>query len=204
MVRTLWWSMTNSSQDGSTRVQLGAQNCAGIVLAAGSGTRFGGPKAPFEFEGQRLVDRAVSTLTRGGASPIIVVLGAWVGEVPGCEVVINSDFESGMGSSLKVALNHLIDNHPEVDAAIITLVDLIGLTPEAVNHMLLSTGELIQATYNGEIGHPVKINRDHWSALQSELSGDMGARTYLKSNNAITIELSEFGTGVDLDFRPTV
>ncbi len=174
------------------------------MLAAGSGTRFGGPKAPYEFEGQRLIDRAVDTLARGGADPIVAVLGAWVGDVPNCELVINPDFESGMGSSLKVALKHLIESHPEADAAIITLVDLIDLTPEAVERMRLSTGDLLQATYNGEIGHPVKLGREHWAPLLHELSGDMGARAYLKKHGVTEIELSEFGNGTDLDFRPTV
>lgn len=174
------------------------------MLAAGSGTRFGGPKAPYEFEGQRLIDRAVATLAQGGANPIIAVLGAWVGDVPHCELVINPDFESGMGSSLKVALEHLIDHYPQVEAAMITLVDLIDLTPEAVKHMLMSSGDLLQATYNGEIGHPVKVNRDHWAPLHAELSGDMGARAYLKQHGATTIEMGQFGTGTDLDFRPTV
>jgi len=82
-----------------------------------------------------------------------------------------------MGSSLKIALKHLIENHPDVDTAVITLVDLIDLTPEAINHMILSPGELLQATYNGEIGHPVKLGREHWAALFDELSGDMGARS---------------------------
>jgi len=192
--------MAISSQDGSTH----EGKCAGIVLAAGSGTRFGGPKAPYVFKGQRLIDRAVTTLARGGADPIVAVLGAWGGDVPNCEIVLNPDFESGMGSSLTVALKHVIETHPEVDAAVITLVDLIDLTPEAINHMILSPGELLQATYNGEIGHPVKLGREHWAALFDELSGDMGARAYLKRHGATMVELSEFGTGTDLDFRPTV
>ena len=192
--------MANSSLDGSTH----EGKCAGIVLAAGTGTRFGGPKAPYVFEGQRLIDRAVTTLARGGVDPVVAVLGAWVGDVPNCEIVLNPEFESGMGSSLKIALKHLIENHPDVDAAVITLVDLIDLTPEAIKDMILSPGELLQATYNGEIGHPVKLGREHWAPLFHELSGDMGARAYLKRHGATMVELSEFGTGTDLDFRPTV
>ena len=35
---------------------------AGLVLAAGAGVRFGGPKAPFVLDGLRLVDRSVQLL----------------------------------------------------------------------------------------------------------------------------------------------
>ena len=35
---------------------------AGLVLAAGAGVRFGGPKAPVVVDGERLVDRAARLL----------------------------------------------------------------------------------------------------------------------------------------------
>jgi nicotine blue oxidoreductase len=52
---------------------------AGLVLAAGEGKRFGGPKAPYVHNGERLVDRAVSVLANAGCNPVFVVLGAWLG-----------------------------------------------------------------------------------------------------------------------------
>jgi len=39
---------------------------AGVVLAAGEGRRFGGPKAPYVHEGERLVDRSVRLLREAG------------------------------------------------------------------------------------------------------------------------------------------
>ena len=68
---------------------------AGVVLAAGGGTRFGQPKAPVVVNGERLVDRAVRCLGEAGCDPVIVVLGAWIGPVPGAEVVVNDDWRSG-------------------------------------------------------------------------------------------------------------
>ena len=62
----------------------------GVVLAAGSGRRFGEPKAPVVVEGERLVDRAVRVLRQGGCSRVLVVLGAWVGPVAGAEVIVNT------------------------------------------------------------------------------------------------------------------
>ena len=70
---------------------------AGLVLAAGEGRRFGGPKAPYVLDGERLVDRAVRVLREAGCDPVVVVLGAWVGEVPGAEVVGNEDVGRGHG-----------------------------------------------------------------------------------------------------------
>lgn len=44
---------------------------AGVVLAAGEGRRFGGPKAPYVLHGERLVDRAVRVLQQGGCDFLI-------------------------------------------------------------------------------------------------------------------------------------
>jgi CTP:molybdopterin cytidylyltransferase MocA len=77
---------------------------AGILLAAGGGSRLGRPKALVEFDGQTLAERGVATLRAGGADPVLVVSGAVPVSVPGAQTVHNPDWETGMGSSLAVAL----------------------------------------------------------------------------------------------------
>ena len=49
---------------------------AGVLLAAGEGSRFGRPKALVELNGQTLAERGVQLLRAGGADPILVVTGA--------------------------------------------------------------------------------------------------------------------------------
>ena len=49
---------------------------AGVLLAAGEGSRFGQPKALVQLDGQTLAERGVDTLRAGGADPIYVVTGA--------------------------------------------------------------------------------------------------------------------------------
>ena len=51
-------------------------NVAGILLAAGEGSRLGRPKAMIELGGQSLVRRGIALLRDGGADPVIVVTGA--------------------------------------------------------------------------------------------------------------------------------
>ena len=69
----------------------------GVALAAGAGVRFGGPKAPFSYQGIRLVDRAVANLRLGGCESVAVVLGAWIGQVPDAdEILINPNWENGI------------------------------------------------------------------------------------------------------------
>ena len=177
---------------------------AGLVLAAGEGRRFGGPKAPAVIDGERLVDRAVRVLRAGGCDPVYVVLGAWVGDVPGAVMVTNPDWAEGMGSSLRVGLGSVEDAPAE--AVVVTLVDLPGLTPAAVRRLVDADSDLAEATYGGERGHPVRFGRRHWLEVASSARGDAGARTYL-ALHAADVELIEVGDvadGTDLDELPSV
>ena len=172
---------------------------SGLILAAGAGTRYGRPKAPVVIDGERLVDRAVRVLREGGCAPVVVVLGAWVGEVPDAEVVINPEWAEGMGSSLRVGLSHLAEGDGG-DAVLITLVDLPGLTPEAVRRMVECKADVAVATYAGERGHPVRIGREHWPEVVATASGDSGARAFLRGREDIArVEVGDVARGYDVD-----
>ena len=176
----------------------------GVVLAAGAGLRFGGPKAPYLYKGERLVDRAVANLKAGGCDRVWVVLGAWVGQVPGAdEILVNPDWEEGLSTSLTVAIKRAIDSI--ADRLCITLVDLPGITPMAVTRILASKRELAQATYRGAPTHPVLLSHAHWMPLLASLAGDAGARNYLNThhNDVEQIAIDDLAVGDDLDFQPT-
>lgn len=174
---------------------------AGLVLAAGAGRRFGQPKAPVVIDGERLVDRAVRVLREGGCDPIVVVLGAWLGDVSGARVVENADWAEGLGSSLRVGLAAL--TREDVDDVVVTLVDLPGLTPAAVDRVRTAPGSIALATYDGTRGHPVRFAREHWSAVSASASGDAGARSFLRERTDVTlVEVGDVADGQDLD-EPT-
>lgn len=171
---------------------------AGIVLAAGAGTRYGQPKAPVEFEGERLVDRAVRVLQEAGCFPIAVVLGAWIGEVPGAVIIENPDWASGMGSSLREGLTWA--QSTDATSVAVTLVDLPGLTSTAVSRIVDNPADLVSAAFDGQRGHPVKFGRDHWAALIESASDDRGAREYLRTRkDLVLVEVSDVADGWDLD-----
>jgi CTP:molybdopterin cytidylyltransferase MocA len=80
---------------------------AGVLLAAGEGARFGQPKALVELNGQTLAERGVNLLRTGGADPILVVVGAAPIKLDGTHTVYNPLWRTGMGSSLRAALQAL-------------------------------------------------------------------------------------------------
>lgn len=97
-----------SDRDGSATA---AVVPAGVILAAGMGSRLdGGPKPLVRLAGLTLLERAVATLRQGGVGRIIVVVGHAGDEVRryveraglDVEVVENPDFLLGNGSSAAV------------------------------------------------------------------------------------------------------
>lgn len=171
------------------------------MLAAGAGRRFGGPKAPVLWEGERLVDRAVRLLRAAGCDPVIVVLGAWQGEVAGATVVHNPEWASGMGSSLRVGLEAVagVATPEPVDRVVVTLVDLVELTEDAVARLARCDARLAAAAYDGQRGHPVLIGREHFAGVGDSAVGDRGAREYLKDRDVTLVEVGDVAGPADLD-----
>ncbi|SCK41391.1 nicotine blue oxidoreductase [Streptomyces sp. LamerLS-316] len=182
---------------------------AGVLLAAGGGRRLGGrPKALLEHRGRPLVEHAVRALRNGGCGPVHVVLGAAAEEVQAladlseCSVTVNPSWEEGMGSSLRAGLGAL--GGPDVDAALVLLVDQPGIGAEAVARVrsaYRSRATLAAAAYDGERGHPVLFGAGHWAEVSAGATGDQGARAYLRAHrDAITlVECSDVAQPYDID-----
>lgn len=172
-----------------------------LILAAGEGSRIGAPKATLEVNGERFVDRAVSTFKGAGCAEVFVVLGAWVGEVENAKVIVNQNWKEGMGSSLRIGLSH-ISSLPEVESVLVSLVDLPGLSVQAVKKVLVEPGEIVIPTYGEKPGHPVKFSRRHWQAIMEGANGDLGARDYLSGQPGVRyLEVGGMADGKDIDTR---
>lgn len=166
----------------------------GLVLAAGAGRRFGGPKAIIKYQGDRLVDHAVRLLTDGGCDRVVVVSGAVKLQVPGAEVVHNDRWATGMGSSLRTGLAAV-----DGATAVIVPVDTPWIGPEAVRRLITAGAPLAVATYNGSWGHPVLIGAAHASGVAASATGDIGARRYLREQCAEVVEVPCDDTGSPRD-----
>src|SRR3712207_4284541 len=183
---------------------------AAVVLAAGGGRRYGKPKALVEYEGSLLVERAVRT-AREVCDPVLVVLGAqavdvWrAADLDGATVLANEDWETGMASSLRTGLDGLRGWPGRVDAALILLVDMPGMTAQALQRMAehASPDALAVATYDGVRAHPVLLGRDHWAGVIETARGDEGARRYLAERDVTEIDCTGLADPTDLDVPPS-
>ncbi|MDL4771088.1 nucleotidyltransferase family protein [Actinomadura xylanilytica] len=160
----------------------GEEPPAGLLLAAGEGSRLGRPKALVELDGERLVDRGVHMLRSGGCSPVLVVSGAAQIEVIGAVVVPNAEWRTGMGSSLRAGLAAL---PPACPAVIVALVDQPRITSAAVARLIEAYeagARVAVATYGGKPRNPVLIGAEHFAAVAGGAAGDVGARAFLRAN----------------------
>jgi CTP:molybdopterin cytidylyltransferase MocA len=160
---------------------------AGVLLAAGSGSRFGRPKALIEFHGEPLVRRGVRLLTAAGCAPIVVVVGAAGSAVAAgvddtdVAIVHNPDWASGMGGSFREGL--AAARRSGAPAAVVALVDQPLVAPAVVRDLVTAwrAGAVIAvATYDGEQRTPVLFDAASWDAASASAVGDRGARVLLR------------------------
>ncbi|MET4108066.1 nucleotidyltransferase family protein [Hymenobacter sp. UYP22] len=108
-----------------------------LLLAAGASSRLGRPKQLVQFLGQSLLRRAAETAVQAAAgAPVVVVTGALheelLPELVGLplQAVRCSEWERGMGASLKTGL-HLLDQLlPSPAGVLVMLCDQPLVTPQ--------------------------------------------------------------------------
>lgn len=173
----------------------------GVLLAAGAGRRYGGPKALVPG----WLDAAVGVLRDGGCAGVTVVLGAAAQDVSvpaGTGVVVAEDWAEGMGASLRAGLRAAPDGPV---AVVVHLVDLPDVGSATVARLLAGEVEdttLRRAAYDGVPGHPVLLGRAHWAGVMASARGDRGARAYLAEQPTALVECGDLATGADVD-EPT-
>jgi len=206
----------------SGRVRLDAvrTTVAGVLLAAGEGSRFGQPKALVKLDGQTLAERGVNLLRAGGTYPILVVTGAAPIELNDTHTVYNPAWRVGMGSSLRAALQALtgtgtlpgsstgtgagIATGVGVGAVVVALADQPLVGAEAVARLIAAYRDgasVAVAAYDGQPRNPVLLAREHWADVIAMATGDQGARTFLRARPDLVtlVECGDTGRPDDID-----
>jgi CTP:molybdopterin cytidylyltransferase MocA len=174
----------------------------GLVLAAGAATRFGAPKQLADLDGVPLLEHALRTMTAAPVGRVVVVLGSGAGEVAagvdlhGAEMVVCGRWEEGQSASLACGLAELAS----CEAVVVTLGDQPRVSPDAIRRVISfrNGAAAVRATYNGNPGHPVLLERELFEQLRN-VSGDKGARNLLLSVHVLDVPCDDLGGGEDVD-----
>ena len=181
------------------------KHIAGILLAAGAGTRFGGEKLLHPLEdGVAIAAHAARNLL--AATPDVIAVVRW-GDFPlydmleqeGCQVTMFQGAARGMGASLA----HGVGQARSADGWVVALADMPRVPADIIKKIVaaLEGGALIAApVFRGERGHPVGFG----AALREELlalDGDLGARAVVDRHrdSVQLIECDDPGILFDVD-----
>lgn len=166
-------------------------NNEALVLAAGSGRRFGGSKLTSPWRGGLLIDAALAAAFTAPVRAVTVVTGADPKVAPAAEafaartgqsarlrLVHAADHLEGMGASLRAGAAALPD---DAAAAIVFLGDMPGVPHDLAGRLLAAVAEGAEAAapvLDGRRGHPVAFSKSLFGQLKT-LAGDEGARRIL-------------------------
>lgn len=171
--------------------------CAAIILAAGGGTRFGGPKQVLDFQGVPALRRVVLTALQADLHPIIVVTGAFheqainsvsnlLGQV---KLVHNSSWQDGQAGSIRKGMETLLsmegssefvsDSGPRAGSVIFLLVDQPQVNPLLLRSLIekhsITMAKVVAPLVLGNRANPVLFDRSTFPDLLT-LTGDQGGR----------------------------
>lgn len=183
-----------------------------ILLAAGASSRMGQPKQLLPWGEQTLIEHQIHTLLKTG-NPVNVVLGSnsnliipVIEKFP-VNIFINTDWESGMGSSISLGINRIIQKFPDANGVLITLLDQPLITTSYIDKMLgtFQPGSqqiIVSHSTSGWTGVPVLFDKCYFNEL-SELKNEDGAKKIANRHEENVILLDGGEIMEDMDTMQT-
>ncbi|HKY21692.1 MAG TPA: nucleotidyltransferase family protein [Vicinamibacterales bacterium] len=185
----------------------------GIVLAGGTSSRMGRPKAllPLGANGETFLDRVTRTLLDAGVDEVLVVVGADAEAIrrlapqpPRVSFVDNPDYERGQLTSLLAALRRI--DRSESSGALVTLVDAPLISAATVRMLIAahrtSTASIVRPVSNGRHGHPVIFHCRLFDELE-RADPAIGAKVVVRAHatDMLEVPVDDEGAFTDIDTR---
>jgi len=150
-----------------------------VILAAGQGTRFGGPKVDARLDGRSFLDHVVERLREAGVTSIIAVVPPGHASPPEVRAVANPAPERGLSSSLRLG----VEAAPAGLATLLVLVDQPTTPVATLWGVLAARGQrpIVAAQAGGRLGPPVLLEPGARSVVMAP-TGDIGLRAILRNH----------------------
>jgi molybdenum cofactor cytidylyltransferase len=183
-------------------------NFIGVVLAAGSSSRMGRSKQLLTIEEQPLLRRSVLTALSAHLKTVIVVVGANASEhrkvldgLP-VEIIFNEAWHDGMGSSIRSAVTHIMQSHPQTEGIVMLACDQPLVDTAHVNKLIemhSTTGKaLVASGYANTNGIPAFFSKAYFVQLQ-RLEGAQGAKKIIQQDTSALCTVPFPQGEIDLD-----
>lgn len=149
-----------------------------VILAAGKSERMGFPKGLLLIDGEKMLQRQINFYLKTKLGPIYVVLGSHAERYKEeinfeqVNVIVNSDYESGMFSSVLCGLRQIKTSNSFVipqDCAL----ENESIYSQLQNASITNTNEVIIPTFQEKRGHPIWLSRH---AIEKILTYDKSHR----------------------------
>jgi molybdenum cofactor cytidylyltransferase len=180
----------------------------GIVLAAGSGSRFGSAKQLAPLDGRPLLQHPLDALAAAGVEDVVVVLGDGAGSIESAITWrderrrVNPRPQDGLASSLRVGLDAAAED-PSVEAVLVVLGDQPSLSAGVIRSVLDAAATtyrpIVRVRWAADgAPNPVLVRRAAW-ALAAGLEGDRGLGPLLVQRPDLVAEVPAAGRLPDVD-----
>lgn len=146
-----------------------------IILAAGSSKRLGYPKQLIKIDGETLILKMVKEAIHSKGKPVVVVLGSTYKLIQSeienlnIEIVINQEWQFGIGSSIHAGIKFLKKKFPEVDGCLLMVCDQVFLRTVILDKLIQffssSNHGIVASKYADTFGVPVVFDKEYFDQL---------------------------------------
>lgn len=187
-----------------------SQNIAILILAAGASSRMGKTKQLLPWGSTTLLGNAIGNAKESNARTVIVVLGANSEAIQkeieknSIEILINTDWKSGLGSSIACGTEFLLKSSPIPDGILVMLADQPLIDTDYLNAMIGTFAShrkgIVATTYQNRAGVPALFAADYFKKME-KLGDDFGAKKIIASHRENVLEMAPGAKTIDIDTK---
>lgn len=180
-----------------------------LILAAGASLRMGKPKQLLPWGTNTLLENAINSAKEANNDGVYVILGANKAiikeQVTDKKVtfITNSAWESGLGSSIAVGMQHIAETvKVSPDAILIMLADQPFIDASYLNSLLksfkINEKSIVATSYGANLGVPALFDASYFKEIL-KLNKDFGAKELIAKNKEWVSIVFPYEKAVDID-----
>ena len=179
-----------------------------MIIAAGESKRLGSSKQLLLLDKDTMLNRLIKMVQKAVDFPIYLLLGANAEKIKAqlpnvsLNIVENTEWEEGMGSSIRIGVQAVIDSANKHDGVLILVCDQPYLSEVAIKDLMalqaIKNTAITASFYANIAGTPALFHQSVFSDLLL-LKGDQGAKRIIQERDQELAKL-QFEKGVlDID-----